>query len=66
MAAAIQGGAAAIARETGSAPDAIGPRIAAAAAAGVLTEVYDGFPGSNREEAITAAVRFLEAGIAAL
>jgi AcrR family transcriptional regulator len=66
MAAAIQGGAAAIASETGRPADAIGPRIAAAAAAGVLAEVYDGFPGSDREEAIAAAVRFLEAGIASL
>jgi AcrR family transcriptional regulator len=66
MAAGIREGAAAIARETGSPPDAIGPRIAAAAAAGVLAEVYDGFPGSDREEAIAAAVRFLEAGIAAI
>jgi AcrR family transcriptional regulator len=66
MAAGIREGAAAIARETGSPPDAIGPRIAAAAAAGVLAEVSDGFPGSDREEAIAAAVRFLEAGIAAI
>jgi len=66
MAEAIKDGAAAIARETGNPPGAIGPRIAAAAAAGVLAEVYDGFPGSDRDEAIAAAVRFLEAGIAAL
>jgi AcrR family transcriptional regulator len=66
MAEAIKDGAAAIARETGSPPDAIGPRIAAAAAAAVLAEVYDGFPGSDRDEAIAAAVRFLEAGIATL
>ncbi|HTW04989.1 MAG TPA: TetR/AcrR family transcriptional regulator [Streptosporangiaceae bacterium] len=66
MTAAIKDGAAAIARETGSPPDAIGPRIAAAAAAGVLAEVYDGFPGSDQDEAIAAAVRFLQAGIATL
>ncbi len=52
--------------EIGAAPGAPGPRIAAAAAAGVLTEVYDGFPGSDRDEAIAAAVRFLEAGVRAL
>jgi AcrR family transcriptional regulator len=66
MAAAIKDGAVAIARETGSPPDAIGPRIAAAAAAGVLAEVYDGFPGSDRDEAIAAALRILEAGVATL
>jgi AcrR family transcriptional regulator len=66
MAAAIKEGAAAIASETGSAPDAPGPRIASAAAAAVLAEVYDGFPGSDRDEAIAMAVRFLDAGLRAL
>jgi len=66
MAAAVREGAAFIADETGSSPDAIGPRIAAAAAAAIAMEVVDTEPGPEREEAVAAAMRFLEGGNAAL
>ncbi len=66
MAAAIREGAAMIADETGSPPDAIGPRIAAAAVGATAMEVIDTEPGTEREEAVAAAMRFLEAGTAAL
>ena len=66
MAAAIREGAAMIADETGSPPNAIGPRIAAAAAAAITMEIIDTEPGTEREEAVAAAMRFLEAGTAAL
>ena len=66
MAAAIREGAAMIADETGSPPSAIGPRIAAAAAGAIAIEVIDTEPGTEREQAVAAAMRFLEAGTAAL
>ena len=66
MAAAIREGAAMIAAETGSPADAIGARIAAAAAAAIAMEVIDTEPGAEREEAVAAATRFLEGGTAAL
>jgi hypothetical protein len=66
IAAAIREGASMIADETGGKPDAIGPRIAAAAAAAVAMEIVDTEPGAEREEAVAAAMRFLEAGTAAL
>ncbi len=66
MAAAIREGAAMIAAEAGSPPDAIGPRIAAAAAAAIAMEVLDTEPGAQREEAVAVAMRFLEGGTAAL
>jgi AcrR family transcriptional regulator len=66
MAAAIREGAAMIAGETGSPPSAIGPRIAAAAAAAIAMEIIDTEPGTERDEAVAAAMRFLEAGTAAL
>jgi AcrR family transcriptional regulator len=66
MAAAIRDGAAMIADETGSPPDAIGPRIAAAAVGAIAMEVVDTEPGTEREQAVAAAMRFLEAGTAAL
>ena len=47
-------------------PDAIGPRIAAAAVGAIAMEVIDTEPGTEREEAVAAAMRFLEAGTAAL
>jgi hypothetical protein len=31
-----------------------------------MAEVYDGFPGDDKDEAVAAAVRFLDAGIRAL
>ncbi len=55
-----------IAADTGSAPDAIGPRLAAAAAAAIAMEIVDTEPGAEREQAVAAAMRFLEAGTAAL
>jgi len=66
MAAAIREGAAMIADETGGPADAIGPRIAAAAAAAIAMEVVDTEPGTEREDAVAAAMRFLEGGTAAL
>jgi hypothetical protein len=66
MAAAIREGAATIAADTGSPSGAIGPRIAAAAAAAITMEIIDTEPGAQREEAVAAAMRFLEAGTAAL
>jgi hypothetical protein len=66
MAAAVQEGAAMIAADTGSTPDAIGPRLAAAAAAAIAMEIVDTEPGAEREQAVAAAMRFLEAGTAAL
>ena len=55
-----------IAAETGSPPGAIGPRIAAAAAAAIAMENVDTEPGTEREQAVAAAMRFLEAGTATL
>jgi AcrR family transcriptional regulator len=66
MAAAVQEGAAMIAADTGSTPDAIAPRLAAAAAAAIAMEIVDTEPGAEREQAVAAAMRFLEAGTAAL
>ena len=66
MAAAIREGAAMIADETGGEPEAIGPRIAAAAASAIAMEIVDTEPGPEREEAVAAAMRFLEGGIAPL
>ncbi len=66
MAAAVREGAAMIAADTGSTPDAIAPRLAAAAAAAIAMEIIDTEPGAEREEAVAAAMRFLEAGTAAL
>jgi AcrR family transcriptional regulator len=66
MAVAIKEGAATIAADTGSTPGAIGPRIAAAAAAAITMEIIDTEPGAEREKAVAAAMRFLEGGTAAL
>jgi AcrR family transcriptional regulator len=66
MAAAVRAGAAMIAADTGSTPDAIGPRLAAAAAAAIAMEIVDTEPGADREQAVASAMRFLEAGTAAL
>jgi AcrR family transcriptional regulator len=66
MAAAVRAGATMIAADTGSTPDAIGPRLAAAAAAAIAMEIVDTEPGADREQAVAAAMRFLEAGTAAL
>ncbi len=66
MAAAVREGAIMIAADTGSIPDAIAPRLAAAAAAAIAMEIVDTEPGAEREQAVAAAMRFLEAGTAAL
>jgi AcrR family transcriptional regulator len=66
MAATIAEGAALLARETGAAPDDPGPRMASVATGAILLEILDFPPGPRREEAITAAMRFLDGGIAAL
>ena len=66
MTAAVREGATVIAADTGSAPGAIGPRLAAAAAAAIAMEIVDTEPGAGREQAVAAAMRFLEAGTAAL
>ena len=66
MTAAIREGAAMIDSETGRPPGTIVSRIAAAAAAAVAMEIVDTEPGAEREEAVAAAMRFLEQGTAAL
>jgi AcrR family transcriptional regulator len=66
MAAALRDGAALIAADTGTTADAIAPRLAAAAAAAIAMEIVDTEPGTEREQAVAAAMRFLEAGTAAL
>ncbi len=66
MAAAVREGTAMIAADTGSPPDAIAPRLAAAAAAAIAMEIIDTEPGAERDQAVAAAMRFLEAGTAAL
>jgi AcrR family transcriptional regulator len=66
MTAAISEGAAAIEAQTGVAPGSPGPRIAAVAAAAILIELADTPAGDERDRAIDTAMRFLDAGIAAL
>jgi hypothetical protein len=66
MTAAIREGAAMIDSETGRPSGAIVSRIAAAAAAAIAMEIVDTEPGAEREEAVAAAMRFLEQGTAAL
>jgi AcrR family transcriptional regulator len=66
MAGAISEGATAIAEQTGAARGSPGPRLAAVAAAAVLLEITDLVPGPERDEAITIALRFLDAGIKTL
>jgi AcrR family transcriptional regulator len=55
-----------LARDAGLPPGSPGPRIAAAAAGAILVELVEIPPGPRREEAITAAMRFLNAGISSL
>jgi AcrR family transcriptional regulator len=66
MAAVIAQGADIIARDTGAAPGDRGPRIAAVAAAAIMIELTDIPPGPDREQAITTAMRFFDAGLEAL
>lgn len=63
MTTAIREGAEAIARDTGTAPGAAGPRIAAVATAAILIELADVSAGPEGERAIATALRFLTAGI---
>jgi len=64
MAEAIAEGAEVIAAEAGLPPDDPGARIAAVAAAAILIELTDIPPGPRRDHALTAAQRFLDAGLA--
>ena len=66
MTAAISEGAAAVAAQAGLAAGSPGPRIAAVAAAAILIELADTPAGAERDLAIDTAMRFLDAGIAAL
>jgi AcrR family transcriptional regulator len=66
MTAAVSEGAAAVAAQTGLAADSPGPRIAAVAAAAILIELADTPAGGDRDIALDTAMRFLDAGIAAL
>lgn len=66
IAQAVAQGAEMVAADMGLPADAPGPRIAAAAAGAILVELVDIPPGPQRDQAITVAMRFLEAGIASL
>jgi AcrR family transcriptional regulator len=66
MTAAIDEGAAAVARETGLPADSPGPRMAAVAAASMLVEISDLMPGAARDAAVATLVAFLDAGIKTL
>jgi AcrR family transcriptional regulator len=66
MTAAITEGAAALAAETGLAPESPGPHIAAVAVAAILIELADTPAGGDRDIAIDTAMRFLDAGIGTL
>jgi AcrR family transcriptional regulator len=66
MTAAIDAGAAAIARQFGLPDGSPGPHIAAVATAAVVIQVCDLPPGEAREEAVTTALAFLEAGLTSL
>ncbi len=66
LAAAVSDGANLIAADTGRDPGAIGPRLAAAAIAAFVMEVVDTEPAGERAEAVAAAMRFIEAGLAAV
>jgi AcrR family transcriptional regulator len=66
MAEPIAKGAELLAKDTGTAPGDPGPRIAAVTAGAVVLQLSEIPPGPQRDEAITAAMRFLDAGIATL
>ena len=66
MTAVIAEGVSALAAQMGTPPGAPGPRLVATAAAAILIEITDIPQGPDRDEAISAAVRFLDAGITAL
>ena len=66
MAEPIAMGAELIAGETGAAPGDPGPRLAALAAASIIVELSEIPPGPKKDAAVAEAMRFLNAGIAAL
>ncbi len=66
MAAATREAAAMVAAATDSTADAAGPRLAAVAVAAMITEILDSYPGPSRDEAVAAAMRFIEAGLKTL
>jgi AcrR family transcriptional regulator len=66
MAAVITESAVVIARATDAVPGDVGPRLAAAAAAAILIELFDLSAGLERDLATGTALRFLDAGIATL
>jgi AcrR family transcriptional regulator len=66
MAAVIAESAVVIARATDAVPGDVGPRLAAAAAAAILIELFDLSAGLERDLATGTALRFLDAGIATL
>jgi len=66
MAAVIAESAVVIARATDGVAGDVGPRLAAAAAAAILIELFDLSAGLERDLATGTALRFLDAGIATL
>lgn len=66
MAAVIAESAVVIARATDAVAGDVGPRLAAAAAAAILIELFDLSAGLERDLATGTALRFLDAGIATL
>jgi AcrR family transcriptional regulator len=66
MAAVIAESAVVIARATDAVAGEVGPRLAAAAAAAILIELFDLSAGLERDLATGTALRFLDAGIATL
>lgn len=66
MAAVIEEGARIFAEDTGQAPGGIGPRLVAVAAAAVATEIFEHPKGTDRDQAISAAMAFLAGGIEAM
>ena len=62
----VRAGAAAIADDIGGEADDPGPRIAATAIAAVLLEIADGPLDDRHDEAVAAALDFIEAGVGAL
>ncbi|MDX6346601.1 MAG: hypothetical protein QOF84_1391 [Streptomyces sp.] len=66
LAAAVHEATKAVADDLGVAPNALGPRIAAAAAAAVIMELANGSRAFGTEEDIVTALDFIEAGMKSL
>lgn len=66
MSEAIAEGAKALAEDTGTTPDALGPRIAVAAAVAIMIEIADNHRDTDHHQAMATALAFLEAGIRTL